>query len=287
MANVAIVTDSFTSIPAEAAAEYGLIVAPIQVVIDGKVHRDGIDITLEEHYPILSSALEKGEAPTASAAGVEDIEAAFEQALDRAPVVVGVMAAGSLSGSLAAARTAKQTSFPQAVIHILDSQQVMAGQALLALAAAKTAQEGHSDDYIVAMMERLIPYTRTLLTVETVAPFAANGWLTVTEELQHALEGQAPLLQISEGEVRLVARLRTRQQALTRMLDLVEDDAGDGPLTVCVCHVRRGPEARELLEAIESRFSVEDSYIFELGLAAMVHTGPHAVGFGYYPTMYE
>lgn len=287
MPDVAIVTDTVTDIPLDLAEELGLIVAPVHVVIDGEDHRDQIDITVDEYYPILEKAADEGVLPTTSGANVNDMRQAFEQALDTAPTVVSVMCAQPISVTISSARTARQEFFADAPIQILDSQQAVAGEALLAIAAAKAAREGHSDDYIVAMVERLIPYTKTLLTVETLKYFAAGGRLTATEQLLGSLEGYVPILQISGGRIIPIEKRRTRRQAIGRMLAIMEDDVGDGPISVCVNHARRAPDASDLLEEIESRFNVQDSYIIEIGPATGTHTGPGSLGFGYYPTMYE
>jgi DegV family protein with EDD domain len=287
MPEVAIVTDSAGDIPPDLAKELELIVAPVHAVIDGKDYRDQIDITVDQYYPILEQAAEKGELPTTSGANVSDMREAFERALSIAPTVVAVMISQPISVTITSARTAKQEFFPEATIHIVDTQQAIAGEALLAIAAAKAAQEGHSDDYIVAMVERLIPYTKTLLTVETLKYFAAGGRLTATEQLLGSLEGFVPILQISGGRIIPIEKRRTRRQAVNRMLAIMEEEVGDGPVSVCVNHARRASDARGLLEEIESRFNVESGYIIEIGPATGTHTGPGSIGFAYYPTMYE
>ena len=283
MPDVAIVTDTVTDIPPDLAEEFGLIVAPVHVVIDGKDHRDQIDITVDQYYPILEVAADTGELPTTSGANVSDMRGIFEKALDVAPVVVGVMVAEPISVTIKSARTAKQEFFPDEPIHILDSQQVVAGQALLAIAAGKAAQEGRSAEDIIAMMERLIPNTKTLLTVETLKFFAAGGRLTATEQLLGSLEGYVPILQVAGGRIIPIEKRRTRRQAVNRMLAIMEGDVGDSPINVCVNHARRPSDARELLEEIKSRFNVQDSYIIEIGPATGTHTGPGSLGFGYYP----
>ncbi len=287
MPDVAVVTDTVGDIPPDMAEDLGLIVAPVHVIIDGKDHRDQIDITVDQYYPILEKAADHGQLPTTSGANVNDMREAFEKALDIAPTVVSVMVAEPISVTINSARTAKQEFFPEAVIHIVDTQQAIAGEALLAIAAAKAAQAGYSDDYIVAMLERLIPYTKTLLTVETLKYFAAGGRLTATEQLLGSLEGYVPILQISRGRIIPIEKRRTRRQAINRMLAIMEEDVGDGPINVCVNHARRASDARALLEEIESRFNVENGYIIEIGPATGTHTGPGSLGFGYYPTMYE
>ena len=285
MPDVAIVTDTVSDIPPDLAEEFGLIVAPVHVVIDGKDHRDQIDITVDQYYPILEVAAEKGELPTTSGANVSDMREIFEKALDVAPVVVSVMVAQPISVTITSARTAKQEFFPDAPIHILDSQQVVAGQALLAIAAGKAAQAGHSADDIIAMMERLITNTKTLLTVETLKYFAAGGRLTATEQLLGSLEGFVPILQVTGGRIIPIEKRRTRRQAVNRMLAIMEEDVGDGPINVCVNHARRPSDAGDLLEEIKSRFNVRDGHIVEIGPATGTHTGPGSLGFGYCPAM--
>ncbi len=290
MPDVAIVSDSAMDIPPDVAEELGVIVAPIHVIIDGEDHRDQIDITVDEYYPILEKAAEDGELPTTSGANVQDLRRAFEQALGVAPTVVATMIAEPLSVSVNSARTAKQEFFPEAPICVIDTHQVVAGEALLVTAAARAAQEGRSDDYISAMVERLIPYTTTLLTVETLKYFQAGGRLTATEKLLGSLRNYVPILRISHdsgGRVIPIEKRRTRRQAISRMLDIMEDDVSDSPITVCVNHARRAPDAKALLAKIESRFNVKESSIVEIGPGTGTHTGPGTLGFGYYPTMYE
>lgn len=284
MPDVAVVTDTVTDIPPDLAQELDLIVAPVHVVIDGKDHRDQIDITVDQYYPILEKAADKGELPTTSGANVSDMREVFERALEVAPAVVSVMVAEPISVTITSARTAKQEFFPDATIHILDSQQVVAGQALLAIAAAKAAQAGQSDSEIVAMLEKRIPGTKTLLTVETLKYFAAGGRLTATEQLLGSLEGFVPILQVTGGRIIPIEKRRTRRQALNRMLAIMEEDVGDAPIDVCVNHARRPSDAQALLEEIESRFNMQDSYIIEIGPATGTHTGPGSLGFGYCPT---
>lgn len=283
MPDVAIVTDTVTDIPPNLAEELGLIVAPVHVVIDGKDHRDQIDITVDQYYPILEKAADRGQLPTTSGANVSDMREVFEKALDIAPIVVSVIVAEPISVTITSTRTAKQEFFPESPIHILDSQQVVAGQALLAIAAARAAREGHTADDIIAMVERLIPNTKTLLTVETLKFFAAGGRLTATEQLLGSLEGFVPILQVTGGRIIPIEKRRTRRQAVNRMLAIMEEDVGDGPVNVCVNHARRPSDAGDLLEEIKSRFNVQDSYIIEIGPATGTHTGPGSLGFGYCP----
>lgn len=287
MQEVAIVTDSASDVPPDLAQNLNLIVAPVHVVIEGKDYRDQIDVTPDTYYPRLKEFARQGQLPTTSGCNVGDMREAYEKALSLGNTVISIHVAERISVTLTSARTAREQFFPEAPIHIVDSQQVIGGQALLAIAAAGAALEGRSAEYILAMLERTIPYTRTLLTVEDLLYFEAGGRLTATEQLLGSLKGFVPILRIADGLILPIEKRRTRRQAVNRMLDLMEEDVGDGPLVVAVNHARRLKVAQELLTEIERRFTVNESYIIEIGPTTGTHTGPGGLGIGYHPAMYE
>ena len=45
-----IVTDSTSDLPTAYVAQYGIHVMPVNVILDGKAHKDGVDIPLDEFY---------------------------------------------------------------------------------------------------------------------------------------------------------------------------------------------------------------------------------------------
>ena len=54
--NIAIVTDTTACIPQDKVAEYAIELVPVEVIFDGQVYRDGIDITPVEFYKMLQTA---------------------------------------------------------------------------------------------------------------------------------------------------------------------------------------------------------------------------------------
>jgi fatty acid-binding protein DegV len=56
MEKVAVVTDTTACVPPELVARYGIEVVPVQLIIDDKSYRDGIDISPAEFYSLLRRA---------------------------------------------------------------------------------------------------------------------------------------------------------------------------------------------------------------------------------------
>lgn len=55
MSNVAIGTDSTTSLPEELIDKYNIQRVPVNLIIDGKVYLDGIDMSPAKYYPLLKN----------------------------------------------------------------------------------------------------------------------------------------------------------------------------------------------------------------------------------------
>ncbi len=185
------------------------------------------------------------------------------------------------------ARAAEAAFVVDVTIHIINTLQIAAGHALLTLAACRAANEGHSDDYIAAMVRRLMPHTTTLLVPANPKYLLASEWGNEAQRALGNLEGTFPILHINEGIVTPREKRRSMERAIERMIEIMEDDVGDGPISVCVNHVQRGAEAREMLETIESRFALENGYVLEIAPAAGRFVGPGAMGLAYYEAMYE
>ena len=53
MKQVAIVTDTTACVPREQVARYDIELVPVQLIIEDKTYRDGIDITPTEFTPVM------------------------------------------------------------------------------------------------------------------------------------------------------------------------------------------------------------------------------------------
>jgi fatty acid-binding protein DegV len=53
VSTVAIVTDSTACLPPELVQRYGISIAPVNLIVDGRTYRDGVDIRPQDFYPLL------------------------------------------------------------------------------------------------------------------------------------------------------------------------------------------------------------------------------------------
>ncbi|HEY3437523.1 MAG TPA: DegV family protein, partial [Actinotalea sp.] len=91
---VAVVTDSTSSLPPALAAAAGVVVVPLDVIIDGTPHREGVDLDAD----LLAVALRDGAVVTTAQPGPEAFARAYAAAVAAgADEIVSVHLSGALS----------------------------------------------------------------------------------------------------------------------------------------------------------------------------------------------
>ena len=280
MQNVAIVVDSVADIPQKLAEELGIFLAPVHVIIKGKDYRDKIDISSAEFYRLLPSL---NPLPTTSGVSVQDFLEAYEKALGRAERIVCLSLAEELSTSLNSARIARGM-MPDADITVIDTRTTVAGEALIAIAAAKAAREGKSKEEIISLVEGLIPKVDTLLTADTLEYLHRGGRLTATQALIGRFLGFRPILRVREGKIMPIDRARSRRTSIERMLGIMEERVGGSEICAAIMHALALEETEALKEEVSRRFNCREIYVLDdLSPTAGAHLGPGALGVGYYP----
>lgn len=147
-----VVTDSTACLPPAVAERAGVIVVPLDVVVDGTRHVEGVDLTPAE----LLEAVTRGARVTTS----QPPPAAFAEAYARAAAlgareVVSVHLSGDLSGTVRAAQLAA-TAAPLPV-HVVDSRTVGMALGFAVLAAARVAQGAGPDERDAPLVEPSAP----------------------------------------------------------------------------------------------------------------------------------
>ena len=142
MRKVAIVTDTTACVPQEQVARYDIEVVPVQLIIDDKTYRDGIDISPTEFYALLRQATK---IPTTSASSPEPYLEAYQKASQKASSILCLTEPSRFSAMFDSAQVAMEmarNTLHNVVIEVLECTTAAAGLGLVALAAARAAALG-------------------------------------------------------------------------------------------------------------------------------------------------
>ena len=280
---VAIVVDSAASLPPEMAGKPHFYVAPMRLAIGDRTYLDGEELSPSSFYNMLRAS---GTPASTSAPSPGAFLDAFRQAAEQANSVLCLTVASRFSASFDSAQTAARDAegaLGGLQVTVLDTRSAAGGEGLVALEARRAAQQGDSLPQVTAAAEGVISRVQLLAFVDTLYYLWKGGRVPKIAHTGSSLLGIKPLFELIQGEVRTVARPRTQQRALRRLVELMgERAAPEERVHATVMHADSASAAEELRQHIEAEFSCEELFVSEFTPAMGAHIGPGLVGIAFW-----
>ncbi len=275
--SIAIVTDSTADLPPDLASERGISVVPLTVTLDGRSYLDGVDMTPARFYALLASSTGH---PTTSQPSPGLFAEAYEGLLRDHDEVLSLHISAKLSGTYASAVQGAALVDARR-IRVVDTQAVSMWLSLLALGAARLADDGRGIDGIVKTLDEVSSATAAFFSVQTLEYLRRGGRIGRAGALLGSVLQIKPILHIHEGQVAPLERVRTRERALTRMVELTRGhDRGQG-LCVVIAHAADPAAAQSLADRLQD--CAETLVMQDIGPVVGAHAGPGLVGVTSYP----
>ncbi len=279
MAKVKVVTDSTAYLPHELIERYGIRIVPLKVLFGTESYDEGVDITNDEFYRRLAEAKTL---PTTSQPSVNDFIQAYTELAQGGHPILSIHISSKISGTVNSALTAK-SEFPEAQIEIVDSLFTSMGLGMIALDAARAADEGQPLLEIKASAEKLIQSMNLIFVVDTLEYLQKGGRIGAASALLGTLLRIKPILHLKDGLIQPIAKVRTKHKAMEHLLELVEERVRGGTsVRVTVIHAQAAEEALALGEEVRGRFNCVEMYFSELGPVIGAHVGPGTLGLAFY-----
>lgn len=279
--SIAIVTDSTASLPPEDTADAGITVVPLHVVIDGQDHVEGGEgstgISPEEVAAALRSRQQVATARPSPAVFLEVYERLAASGADE---IVSVHLSGGLSSTVESARAAAGDS--PAPVHVVDSRIVGMAVGLATVGAATDVAAGRTVEEVVAGIERRCAASSVRMYVDTLEHLRRGGRIGGARALLGSALAIKPILQVLDGHVEPLERVRTRSKALARLQELSELACADLPewsdgVEVAVQHIDARERAEEVARGLAEHVGGEVR-IVELSAVIGAHVGPGTLG---------
>ena len=278
MSGIAIVTDSTGYIPTDLVRKYGIHVAPQIIIWGEETIRDGVDILPEAFYERLKTAKVM---PTTSQVTIAYFHELFQKLSAEGKQILAILVSSKLSGTISSAVQAKDM-LPQSQIEIVDSLSTAMALGFQVLAAARAAEAGRGFAEVVAVAQSAGPKTGIVFAVETLEFLHRGGRIGGAARLLGTALNLKPVLELVDGRIEPVEKIRTKAKARARLLDIVEERVkGKGNLRLATVHAGVKAEASELLEQAVARLKPVETIVAEASPVVGNHAGPGTVGLAY------
>jgi DegV family protein with EDD domain len=275
MTKVAIVTDSTSYIPKDILDQYPISVAPQVLIWGEQSYEDGVDISPSEFYTRLKGAKVL---PSTSQVTPKSFNKIFGQLLAEDYQVLALLISEKLSGTIASAVQALEMH-PGAPIEIVDSYSTAMALGFQVLTVARAAKDGASLAECKALAESARQHTGVIFAVDTLEFLHRGGRIGGASRFLGTALNIKPILELVDGRVEPVERVRTRQKSLERLLELAAERIGSRrPVRLATLHAQAPDEARMLLDMGLKRFNAVEQVFSEVSPVVGNHTGPGTVG---------
>jgi len=279
MSKIALVTDSTSYIPPELVQRYQITVAPLVVIWGSEALEDGVNIQPSEFYARLKTS---SIIPTTSQVTILKFTEIFKKLLDQDYQILAMLISEKLSGTINSAVQAKSILPTDAPIEIFDSEATAMALGFQVLAVARAIEQGASMPEALKVAEQARQNSGVVFAVDTLEFLHRGGRIGTGSRFLGTALNIKPILELRDGKVEALERVRTRAKSLNRLIELVEEKVGGRkPLRLASLNANVPEEARALLNEAVTRLGAIEAIEAELSPAIGTHAGPGTVALVY------
>jgi DegV family protein with EDD domain len=272
MERVAVVTDSTAYLPNDLVASHGITVVPVQVIVSGQPYDEGVGITPHD----VAVALREWGVVTTSRPSPERFAQAYLAAAEAgATAVVSAHLSGEMSGTYDSAVLASKDA-PVPVIPV-DTRSVAMAMGFAVLSGATAAVAGADAQSVADLIRSRAAGSSALFYVDTLDYLRRGGRIGAAQALLGQALAVKPILELVDGRVTPLEKVRTTSKALARLEELVLERAAGRPCDLAVHHLDSAARAETLAGRLAARMPDARVLVSEVGAVVGAHVGPGMV----------
>jgi DegV family protein with EDD domain len=277
---IRIVTDTTAALPPEYARAHQIEVVPQIINFGAASFLEGVTLEYGEFIRRLKSS---PQLPKTAAPQPGDLIDAYRRQLAHAQTIISIHPSSEVSGTVRSAQTAKNDAFPNADIRILDSRLVAGNLASMVIAATEWAEQGVGADEIIARLQVMIPRGRIYFLVATLEYLQRGGRIGGAAALIGTALQIKPILEMRNGRVEVLEKVRTYHHALARLKELVIEQCPRSPdAHLCVMHSDDLTGAQQLVADFQAALNARAIPIYHSSASITTHVGPGALAVGFF-----
>ncbi|GAA4959720.1 DegV family protein [Streptomyces heliomycini] len=191
--------------------------------------------------------------------------------------IVSLHLSAELSGTYDAAVVASREA--PVPVRVVDTGMIAMALGFCALAAAETAEAGGTVDEAVTAAEKRAADTSAYFYVDTLDYLRRGGRIGAAQALLGSALAVKPLLQLADGRIEPLEKVRTASKAIARLEEIAAERAGGAEVDVAVHHLAAQERASALADRLRTRLpGLADLHVSEVGAVIGAHTGPGLLG---------
>ena len=276
---IAVVTDSTAYIPQELVDAHDIHVVPLHLMMGNNTWLDGVEIDPPTFYEKLRVS---PDFPSTSQPNVAAFQELFLELSKDHEGIVAILISSELSGTVASA-TGAAANLPDIAIEVVDSLATAMMLGFSALEAAKVAAAGGDLQAVTDRAKEIAAKSHIYFVVDTLEYLHRGGRIGGAARFLGSALNLKPILELSDGKVTPVTKVRTQRKALAKTYDLLGEQIAKGDkVHMSVLNVAAPEAAERFRDELMARFDPVEIIMTEASPAIGAHVGPGTVGVSFY-----
>jgi DegV family protein with EDD domain len=272
--------DGAGDLPTDWPEKYDIDIIPVNIQFNEETYVQGVGLTDEEFY---RKADEMKIVPKTSQPTPQQFIDFYKRIAKTGDTILSMHVTSKLSGTFASALIAAKELAGKYHIITLDSATGSAALGFMCKEARLLERAGVSVQKIVDRMNFISKNITVVLTLDTLEYAVRSGRVKALQAAIASLLSVKPVIILREGMLHMADRVRTRQRALTYIIDLAKARVGERLVNIAVVHARAPEVAQNLLERVKQSFNCYETIITDLSIGVAANLGPGTVGLVVYP----
>jgi DegV family protein with EDD domain len=212
--------------------KFQINVAPQVLIWGNDTFEDGVDIQPDEFYSRLKNAKVM---PSTSQVTPTSFQKIFNKLIEKEYHILCILISEKLSGTIASAILAKEM-FPGATIEIFDSYKTAMAMGFQVLTVARALVDGANLKECLDLAKEAREKTGVVFAVDTLEFLHRGGRIGGGTRFLGTALSIKPILELQEGAVEGIEKVRTRAKSLSRLVEIVEQRIA-GPGTIGLAYM--------------------------------------------------
>jgi DegV family protein with EDD domain len=272
---VRVVTDSTAHLRPGLVRELDITVLPHHVEIDGREYLDGVDLTYEGYHRMVYEQKLK---PRTRPPTTSEFQRAYEQLNKETGEIITILLSGALNQAVEHAQIAADGLLGRCRIEVIDSKSVSAGLGILVELAGRAAKEGRPLDEIIRLVRGTIPQIYVVFFSDTLSYLEDAGRIGHAQALLGTYLGIKPFLTLEEGRVTPIEKVRTREEALEKLVEFVVEFDAIKQLAIVKADAAPDQETTFIIEELDKEFPNVEIPILSYGPVLASRIGLDTLG---------
>ena len=282
MARVKIVSDSTCDLGKEILNSLNVDVIPLYIGHEGKMYKDGEDITTKEMYELIASS---GKLTKTSCRAPEEIRLFFQQFFDQGYDQVVYFGIGStLSATYNNARLAAM-EFDEGKVFVIDSLNLSTGIGLLVYKACEFRDAGLDGKEIADKITELVPLVRSQFVIDKFDNLHKGGRCSGMAKVFGTMLRIKPNIKVVNGKLLVARKPIGMRRGLLAMLSDIQEDLNNNNVDlghVMVTHSFADADARFVTPRLIEMGIPSDKIVeTQAGCVVSTHCGEGTIGILY------